>query len=118
MLTLFRRKAVPAPAPAKLPITLADQAQSALGLFDAMKAKSIADIRALRAGLAANVERDTAMIAACDETLAAEQAAIDHFNAQRIEAASADIEAAMEEIGLEVPVLDFTAEAEQLEAAE
>lgn len=98
MLTLFRRKAVPAP------ISLADHAVSTVGLHDARRAKSLENLRQMEKRLDANIRREMEALSAVRAAISREEAA---DATMAIEAASADIEAAMEEIGLEVPVLDY-----------
>lgn len=62
--------------PAELPaVSLADEAVSAVGFQDAMRAQGLSDLRALRSRLAANISAETKALAVVDEQIAREERA-------------------------------------------
>lgn len=70
-MNLFRRK-----APVEFaPVTLADEAMSAVGFQDAMRAQALAELRDLRARLASNIAAETKALAIVDEQIAREERA-------------------------------------------
>jgi len=66
----FRKKPVDLPC-----ISLADEAVSAVGFHDAMRAQALTDLRALRSRLAANIDAETKALAVVDEQIAREERA-------------------------------------------
>ena len=65
-MNMFRRK-----APVEFaPVTLADEAMSAVGFQDAMRAQALTELRDLRARLASNIAAETKALAIVDEQIA------------------------------------------------
>lgn len=96
MFSFFRNPPVELPA-----ISLADEAVSAVGFQDAMRAQGLSDLRALRSRLAANISAETKALAVVDEQIAREERA-----QVGMALAIADVEIAAEIEHLEHVVVD------------
>ncbi|MFC5385165.1 hypothetical protein ACFPLB_04195 [Aquamicrobium segne] len=70
MFSLFRK------LPVQLPdVSLADEAVSAVGFQDAMRAQGLSDLRELRTRLSANISAETKALAVVDEQISREERA-------------------------------------------
>lgn len=93
------RKQVAAPMPA----TLADEATAAVGHHDALRARSRTALEKYRERLSIQVKRGMEALAAIDAVLDREMAI---ETAEKVEAAQADVERAIEEIDLDLDGYD------------